>query len=62
MAYSRARQPIAQRVVKSTDRLTRLATVNPHLCGARNFFVHALTALPAVRKQVALGMSELNLR
>jgi 2-polyprenyl-6-methoxyphenol hydroxylase-like FAD-dependent oxidoreductase len=60
-AYGQARQPIAQRVVRFTDRLTRLATVNPHWCGARNFMVHALGALPAVRKQVALGMSELNL-
>jgi 2-polyprenyl-6-methoxyphenol hydroxylase-like FAD-dependent oxidoreductase len=60
--YARTRRPIAQRVVKLSDRMTRLATISPRLRPARNLCLQALGSVPAFRRQFALGISELSLR
>jgi len=58
--YARTRRPIAQRVVRLSDRMSRLATISPRLRPARNLCLQALGAVPAFRRQFALGISELS--
>jgi 2-polyprenyl-6-methoxyphenol hydroxylase-like FAD-dependent oxidoreductase len=58
--YEAARRPVAAEVVTLTHRLTRLATAKrlPQR-KARNTLLHGLGRLPAVRRTMAMNLSEL---
>jgi 2-polyprenyl-6-methoxyphenol hydroxylase-like FAD-dependent oxidoreductase len=58
-AYSDARRPIAQQVVRLTDRLTRLATLPTALRPARNTAMSLASLLPAVRRKLSWQLSGL---
>jgi 2-polyprenyl-6-methoxyphenol hydroxylase-like FAD-dependent oxidoreductase len=58
-AYSRARRPIAQRVLALTGRLTRLATLPQPVRPVRNVAMSLASHLPAVRHQLAWQLSGL---
>jgi 2-polyprenyl-6-methoxyphenol hydroxylase-like FAD-dependent oxidoreductase len=58
-AYSDARRPIAQQVVRLTDRLTRLATLPRAARPVRNAAIGAAGRLPAVRRALAYRLSGL---
>jgi 2-polyprenyl-6-methoxyphenol hydroxylase-like FAD-dependent oxidoreductase len=58
-AYSAAQRRRAQRVLKLTGRLTRIATVPPSLGPIRNSGLRLAGAVPAVRRQLALQLSGL---
>jgi 2-polyprenyl-6-methoxyphenol hydroxylase-like FAD-dependent oxidoreductase len=58
-AYSDARRPIAQQVVRLTDRLTRLATLPSGLRPARNTAMSLASRLPAARRTLTWQLSGL---
>jgi 2-polyprenyl-6-methoxyphenol hydroxylase-like FAD-dependent oxidoreductase len=58
-AYNQARRPIAQQVLRLTDRLTRMATLAPALRGARNTAMTLACHVPAVRRNLTLQLSGL---
>ena len=60
-AYDTQRRPIAARVVKLTDRLTRIATLtDPRARYARNLFLRALDRLPQAKRRIATNLAELD--
>jgi 2-polyprenyl-6-methoxyphenol hydroxylase-like FAD-dependent oxidoreductase len=61
-AYSEARRPIARRVLRLTDRLTRLATVPSALRPARNAATILASHVPAVRRTLTWQLSGLTRR
>jgi 2-polyprenyl-6-methoxyphenol hydroxylase-like FAD-dependent oxidoreductase len=58
-AYNEARRPIAQQVLRLTDRLTRLATLPPALRGARNAAMTLASHVPAVPRGLTWELSGL---
>jgi 2-polyprenyl-6-methoxyphenol hydroxylase-like FAD-dependent oxidoreductase len=58
-AYSDARRPVAQQVVRLTDRLTRLATLPPAARPVRNTAMKVAGRVPAVRRSLAWRLSGL---
>jgi 2-polyprenyl-6-methoxyphenol hydroxylase-like FAD-dependent oxidoreductase len=58
-AYSDARRPIAQQVLRLTDRLTRLATLPSALRPARNAATILASRVPAVRRTLTWQLSGL---
>ena len=62
-AYERVRRPIAERVVKFTDTMTRMATLRPAPARAvRNAIISALGKLTPFRHNLAMELSELKNR
>jgi 2-polyprenyl-6-methoxyphenol hydroxylase-like FAD-dependent oxidoreductase len=58
--YEAQRRPVAADVVAMTDRMTRVATVNRSLARRiRNTTLRVLNRVPAVRRNIALNLSEL---
>jgi 2-polyprenyl-6-methoxyphenol hydroxylase-like FAD-dependent oxidoreductase len=58
--YEAQRRPIAADVVAFTDRMTRVATVDhPGVRRIRNATLRVLDRIPAVRRKMALNLSEL---
>ena len=57
--YSATRRPIAQQVVKLTDRLTKLATLPRALRPVRNVFLGIVGRIPAARRALAARLSGL---
>jgi len=57
--YSAARRPIAQQVVETTDRLTRLATLPRAARPIRNAAIGLTGRIPAVRRALAMRLSGL---
>lgn len=55
--YSAARRPIAQQVIKLTDRLTRLATLPPALRPLRNAVISIVGRVPAAKRALAWRLS-----
>ena len=58
-AYNEARRPIAQQVLRLTDRLTRLATLPSALRGARNTAMTLAAHVPAVPRGLTWQLSGL---
>jgi 2-polyprenyl-6-methoxyphenol hydroxylase-like FAD-dependent oxidoreductase len=58
-AYNEARRPIAQQVLRLTDRLTRLATLPSALRGARNTAMTLASHVPAVPRGLSWQLSGL---
>jgi len=58
-AYNEARRPIAQQVLRLTDRLTRLATLPSALRGARNTAMTLASHVPAVPRSLTWQLSGL---
>ncbi|MDT5233717.1 MAG: hypothetical protein QOI39_4217 [Mycobacterium sp.] len=58
-AYSASRRPIAQEVLTTTGRLTRLATLPRAARPARNGFMRLAAQIPAVRTKLAWRLSGL---
>ena len=58
-AYNEARRPIAQQVLRLTDRLTRLATLPSALRGARNTAMTMAAHVPAVPRGLTWQLSGL---
>jgi 2-polyprenyl-6-methoxyphenol hydroxylase-like FAD-dependent oxidoreductase len=58
-AYSAGRRPIAQEVLATTGRLTRLATLPRVVRPARNELMRLAAQIPAVRSQLAWRLSGL---
>ncbi|MDT5046857.1 MAG: hypothetical protein QOG75_2717, partial [Mycobacterium sp.] len=58
-AYSASRRPIAQEVLTTTGRLTRLATLPRAARPARNGFMRLAAQIPAVRTKLAWQLSGL---
>ena len=58
-AYNEARRPIAQQVLRLTDRLTRLATLPAVLRGARNTAMTLASHVPAVQRDLTWQLSGL---
>jgi 2-polyprenyl-6-methoxyphenol hydroxylase-like FAD-dependent oxidoreductase len=58
-AYSASRRPIAQQVLTTTGRLTRLATLPKAVRPARNGLIRVAAQIPAVRRQLAWRLSGL---
>ena len=58
-AYNQARRPIAQQVLRLTDRLTRMATLPPALRGARNTAMTLASHVPAVQRSLTWQLSGL---
>jgi 2-polyprenyl-6-methoxyphenol hydroxylase-like FAD-dependent oxidoreductase len=58
-AYSATRRPIAQQVLTTTGRLTRLATLPRPARPARNGLMRLAAQLPAVRSRLAWRLSGL---
>ncbi|MBL7255532.1 FAD-dependent monooxygenase [Paractinoplanes lichenicola] len=59
-AYERERRPVAAQVVATAHRMTRAATVrNPLLRAGRNTVLGFAGHVPAVRRRLALNLSEL---
>ncbi|MGU3293734.1 FAD-dependent monooxygenase [Williamsia sp. M5A3_1d] len=62
-SYERRRRPVARRVLRLTDRMTRAATVD--VTGARavrNAMIRAGLSVPAIRHRIAMEISELAYR
>ena len=57
--YEARRRPVAERVVRLTDRLTRLATVSEGLRPWRNRLLRAAAHVPAVRRALAWQLAGL---
>lgn len=58
--YETERRPVAESVVTFTHRMTRIATMgNAPLRSVRNVVLHALGRVPAVRRTMAMNLSEL---
>jgi 2-polyprenyl-6-methoxyphenol hydroxylase-like FAD-dependent oxidoreductase len=58
--YEAERRPVAADVVAFTHRMTRVATVNrPRVRRIRNATLRVLNRIPAVRRKMALNLSEL---
>ena len=58
--YQRRRRPVAQQVVRLTDRATRMATLsNPVARTARNVLIELVGHVPAARRRIALQLAEL---
>jgi len=58
--YESRRRPVAQQVVKLTDRATRMATLsNPAARTARNALIELVGHVPAARRRIALQLAEL---
>lgn len=61
--YEATRRPVAQDVVKLTDRMTRVATVaSKPARGVRNTVISLAAKIPAVRRTFAFTLSELGYR
>jgi 2-polyprenyl-6-methoxyphenol hydroxylase-like FAD-dependent oxidoreductase len=61
--YERVRRPVAAAVVSLTDRMTRVATLHSRpLIAARNTVLPLVGRIPAVRRGLAMNLSELALR
>ena len=58
-AYSASRRPVAQEVLATTGRLTRLATLPKAVRPARNGLMRLAAQIPAVRSQLAWRLSGL---
>ncbi|WP_067462780.1 FAD-dependent oxidoreductase [Actinomadura macra] len=59
--YAEERRPVAARVVRFTDRMTRIATTgSASRRRARNAALRVLGRIPAVRRRMAMNLSELN--
>jgi 2-polyprenyl-6-methoxyphenol hydroxylase-like FAD-dependent oxidoreductase len=61
-AYSAARRPIAQQVLRLTDRLTRLATLPSALRGVRNTAMTLASRVPAAQRGLTWQLSGLRYR
>jgi 2-polyprenyl-6-methoxyphenol hydroxylase-like FAD-dependent oxidoreductase len=61
-AYSDARRPVAEEVLRLTDRLTRLATLPSALRSARNTATILASRVPAVRRTLTRQLSGLAYR
>jgi 2-polyprenyl-6-methoxyphenol hydroxylase-like FAD-dependent oxidoreductase len=61
-AYSAARRPIAQQVLRLTDRLTRVATLPAALRGVRNTAMTLASHVPAVQHGLTWQLSGLEYR
>jgi 2-polyprenyl-6-methoxyphenol hydroxylase-like FAD-dependent oxidoreductase len=62
-AYQARRRPVAQRVVRLTDRATRMATVShPVARAARDAAIRLVDHVPAARRRIALQLSEIAYR
>ncbi len=59
-AYAAARRPVAERVIRTTDRLTKLATMPSYLRPVRNLALS--TVRPLLSKRLAWGLSMLGNR
>ncbi len=62
-SYERIRRPVARRVLRLTDRMTRAATVD--VAGARvvrNALIRTGLSLPPIRQRIAMELSELAYR
>jgi 2-polyprenyl-6-methoxyphenol hydroxylase-like FAD-dependent oxidoreductase len=60
-SYELERRPVAARVVRQTDRLTRMATTrSPLTQHARNVALLAAGRVPAVRRRIARDLSQLS--
>ena len=58
--YQQRRRPVAEQVVRLTDRATRLATLQGHLPrSARNLAMSVASRIPAVQRRLALQVAEL---
>ncbi|MGE0160799.1 MAG: FAD-dependent monooxygenase [Gemmatimonadales bacterium] len=61
--YEHARRPVAERVVRYTDRMTRVATLRtPRRRRVRNAVLSRAARLPAVQRRLALTLSGLHNR
>ncbi len=60
--YGERRRPVAVRVVRLADRLTRLATMSRRARALRNLLLRALAALPPFRRRLAWQLSGLVFR
>lgn len=61
--YEQTRRPVAAGVVSLTDRMTRVATLRSRpLIAARNTMLPLVGRVPAVRRGLAMNLSELALR
>jgi 2-polyprenyl-6-methoxyphenol hydroxylase-like FAD-dependent oxidoreductase len=61
-AYQSRRRPVAQQVVKLTDRATRMATLShPAARTAHNAMVRLIGHVPAARRRIALQLAELTI-
>ena len=59
--YEAARRPVAERIVKMTDRLTRVVTVKGNIRQElRNLALEAAGHLPAIRRKIAMQIAELD--
>jgi 2-polyprenyl-6-methoxyphenol hydroxylase-like FAD-dependent oxidoreductase len=60
-AYEAQRRPVAAGVVALTDRMTRVATLrNRPLIAVRNTVLPLIGHIPAVRRGLAMNLSELS--
>ena len=58
--YQQRRRPVAEQVVRLTDRATRLATLQGRLPrSARNLAMSVASRIPAVQRRLALQVAEL---
>ena len=58
--YAQRRRPVAEQVVKLTDRATRLATLEGRVPrGGRNIAMSVASRIPAVQRRLALQIAEL---
>ncbi|GJE55607.1 MULTISPECIES: FAD-dependent monooxygenase [Methylobacterium] len=60
-AYERERRPVAEAVVRMTDRMTRIASLTgPLSSGLRNLALRAAGTSPGIRRRIAVQLAELN--
>jgi 2-polyprenyl-6-methoxyphenol hydroxylase-like FAD-dependent oxidoreductase len=58
--YDHLRRPVAEDVVRLTDRLTRVATMKGHLrCSLRNALFRLLNRIPKFKRSLAMQLSEI---
>jgi 2-polyprenyl-6-methoxyphenol hydroxylase-like FAD-dependent oxidoreductase len=60
--YERTRRPVAEQVVRLTDRMTRLATARGPARLLRNAAVGTVLALPPARRRLTRTLAELDYR
>jgi 2-polyprenyl-6-methoxyphenol hydroxylase-like FAD-dependent oxidoreductase len=58
--YETRRRPVAREVVKMTDRMTKAATLRGPAARVRNLALRGVTSVPAVRRAIAMNLSELS--
>lgn len=58
--YEARRRPVARDVVRMTDRMTHAATLRGPAARLRNLALRVVTGRPAVRRKIAMNLSELS--